>query len=104
MAKLASLNVDEHWCGNGKRREEIGLRVAPLGFLPFSSGDLERSLFLLSSPLYVLLEEFRGNVFEVLEYLTQLVLGEGLHEGGIPKPTVPASNTLDEGGVEFDQT
>ena len=82
----------------------MGLRVAPLGFLPFSSGDLERSLFLLSGPSDVLLEELCGNVFEALEYFTQLVLGEGLHERGIPKPTVPAPNTLEEGGVEFDQT
>jgi len=103
MAKLASLNVDEHGCSDGTRGL-LGLRVAPLGFLPFSSWDLDRSSLLLSGPSDVLLEELYGNVFEVLEYLTQLVLGEGLHEGGIPKPTVPASNTLDEGGVEFDQT
>jgi len=79
------------------------LRVAPLGFLPFSSGNLA-TLLLLSGPSDVLLEELCGNVFEVLEYLTQLVLGESLHERGIPKPAVPTSNTLEEGGVEFNQT
>ena len=66
------------------------LGVAPLSFLPFSSGDLA-TLLLLSGPSDVLLEELCGNIFEVLEYLTQLVLRESLHERGAPKPTVPAS-------------